>query len=472
MGDDFNVDFPYTITKFIKAIMQKIQLNPLGVMSQLSQLEVNLLSQSTDSDLYQLFRNCCLAVLYSGAEIDNSDNIFSPHHDFSINLISRERGVKIELVNPPSHAFVDGKLITGVHEHIFSVLRDLLHMGAKYSAPSLKVTPDSDYITHSVFDMLRHAQAIKNTAELNMVVCWGGHSIGTTEYQYTKEVGYQLGLREINICTGCGPGAMKGPMKGATIGHAKQRYKNGRYLGLTEPGIIAAEPPNAIVNELVIMPDIEKRLEAFIRLSHAIVIFPGGAGTAEELLYLIGIMLDERNTKQVLPIILTGPEQSKAYFESIDRFIGATLGAEAQNLYEIVVGDPAKVAQIIKQKQSLVREYRKQTGDAYDFNWSLKIADEFQRPFIPDHESMATLNLQIDQPKTELAATLRKAFSGIVAGNVKSEGVELIKQDGPFLLRGEPALMEMMDGLLESFVTQQRMKLPGSQYIPCYEISR
>ncbi|MFT5924932.1 MAG: putative Rossmann-fold nucleotide-binding protein [Paraglaciecola sp.] len=452
-------------------IMHKIQLNPMGAMSQLSHLEVNLLSESTDKSLYKLFRNCCLAVLYSGAEIDNSDNIFSPHHNFAVNLLSRERGVKVELVNPPPHAFVDGELIKGVHEHIFSVLRDLLHMGAKYSAQALRVTPDADYITHSVFDMLRHAQTIKNTAELNMVVCWGGHSIGTAEYKYTKEVGYQLGLRELNICTGCGPGAMKGPMKGATIGHAKQRYRNGRYLGLTEPGIIAAEPPNAIVNELVIMPDIEKRLEAFTRLSHAIVIFPGGAGTAEELLYLIGIMLDNKNQEQVLPIILTGPEQSKAYFESIDYFIGEALGPEAQKLYEIVVGDAAKVARIIKQKQSLVRDYRKQTGDSYNFNWSLKIAAEFQSPFIPNHSSMAQLNLHFDQPKTELAAALRKVFSGIVAGNVKSEGVALIKEHGPFQLKGDPKLMQMMDALLVSFVEQQRMKLPGSKYMPCYQIT-
>ena len=54
-------------------------------------------------------------------------------------------------------------------------------------------------------------------------------------------------------------------MKGATIGHAKQRLSGGRYLGFTEPGIIAAESPNAIVNNLVILPDIEKRLEAFVR---------------------------------------------------------------------------------------------------------------------------------------------------------------------------------------------------------------
>jgi hypothetical protein len=396
--------------------------------------------------------------------------MFERYKDFEIRLISRERGVKIELINPPATAFVDGKLIKGVHEHLFSVLRDLLHMGTKYSAPNLSSVSETAYITHGVFDMLRHAQAIKNSAELNMAVCWGGHSIGEVEYKYTKEVGYQLGLREFNICTGCGPGAMKGPMKGATIGHAKQRYRNGRYLGITEPSIIAAEPPNAIVNELVIMPDIEKRLEAFVRKAHAIVVFPGGAGTAEELLYLIGILLNPHNKNQVLPIILTGPEQSKKYFESIDRFIGATLGEEAQNLYQIIVGDAALAAQTIKAGQAEVREYRRNTGDSYDFNWSLKIAPEFQQPFVPTHASMTALNLNFAQPKEELAAALRKAFSGIVAGNVKAEGVELIRRSGPFQLNGNAGLMDLMDELLQSFVVQQRMKLPGSEYRPCYQI--
>ena len=83
---------------------------------------------------------------------------------------------------------------------------------------------------------------------------------------------------------------MKGPMKGATIGHSKQRIRDGRYIGMTEPGIIAAEPPNPIVNQLVIMPDIEKRLEAFVRTGHGICVFPGGAGTAEEILYLLGLL--------------------------------------------------------------------------------------------------------------------------------------------------------------------------------------
>ena len=38
------------------------------------------------------------------------------------------------------------------------------------------------------------------------------------------------------------------------------------------------------------MPDIEKRLEAFVRLGHGFVVFPGGVGTTEEILFLIGVL--------------------------------------------------------------------------------------------------------------------------------------------------------------------------------------
>ena len=111
------------------------------------------------------------------------------------------------------------------------------------------------------------------------------------------------------------------------------------------------------------MPDIEKRLEAFVRMSHGIVIFPGGAGTAEELLYILGIMLNSKNQSQKLPIILTGPKESAEYFIQIDRFIGATLGAKAQDLYEIIVDDPVAVAKSMRHKLEEVLTYRKQTGE-------------------------------------------------------------------------------------------------------------
>ena len=47
-----------------------IQLNPVGWMSQLSQAEIELLAQHNESERYQLFRICCLAVLNSGIDQD------------------------------------------------------------------------------------------------------------------------------------------------------------------------------------------------------------------------------------------------------------------------------------------------------------------------------------------------------------------------------------------------------------------
>jgi predicted Rossmann-fold nucleotide-binding protein len=258
-------------------------------------------------------------------------------------------------------------------------------------------------------------------------------------------------------------------MKGATIGHAKQRIRDGRYIGMTEPGIIAAEPPNPIVNQLVIMPDIEKRLEAFVRCAHAIVVFPGGAGTAEEILYLLGILVDPANADQPLPIVFTGPPSAAEYFGHIDQFIGATLGPLAQKRYKIVIGDPAQAAREVLRGVEAVREYRRTKSDAYNYNWLLRIPPDFQRPFEPTHEAMARLELRRDLAPNVLAANLRRAFSGIVAGNVKEQGIHAIEARGPFELHGEKELMRLLDDLLSAFVAQKRMKLAG-EYRPCYRL--
>lgn len=444
-------------------------ISPVGSMALLSQLEVNQLKETASSDIYQLFRNCSLAVLNSGSHTDSSKEILEKYRDFTINVLHQERGVKIELKNPPEKAFIDGELIKGIQEHLFSVMRDLLYVNTQLRLPESK-EDDATQITSLVFSILRNANILKPGIEPNVVVCWGGHSINDNEFSYTREVGSELGLRELNICTGCGPGAMEGPMKGAAVGHAKQRVNDGRYIGLTEPGIIAAEPPNPIVNELVILPDIEKRLEAFVRIAHSIVIFPGGPGTAEELLYILGIMMHPENKRQPLPIILTGPKESEPYFKAIDQFIHDTLGSTAQQHYQIIIDDPALVATTIKCAMSKVTEYRRAIGDAYTFNWSLKIDTPFQHPFIPNHKNMENLALHNDQSPDQLASNLRCVFSGIVGGNVKDDGIQSIEAFGPFKINGEKVLMKKVDRLLQSFVKQGRMKLPGTVYTPCYEI--
>jgi predicted Rossmann-fold nucleotide-binding protein len=439
------------------------------MLTTLSRMEVEKLHDVSQGELAALIRRCALAVLNSGNQGDDAEALLRTYHDFEIEVQQFNRGIRLELRNAPGSAFVDGRMIEGIRELLSAVIRDLVYFDAEILTSQKYDLSHTAGMTEAVFEILRNADTLVPEVEPHLVVCWGGHSIGREEYEYTKEVGYELGLRGLSIITGCGPGAMKGPMKGATIAHAKQRVR-GRYVGVTEPGIIAAESPNPIVNELVILPDIEKRLEAFARLGHGFVVFPGGAGTAEEILYLLGILLNPENEHIPFPLIFTGPRGAATYFEQIDAFIRLTLGEAAAARYEIIIDDPSAVARAMNKGLTRVRDFRRQNKDAYYFNWLLKIVEPFQVPFQPTHEAMAALEIDRSLPLHQLAANLRRAFSGIVAGNVKPDTLAAIREHGVFEIRGERAIMESLDGLLSGFVAQSRMKLPGVQYEPCYRI--
>ena len=445
------------------------RVSPLGSLENLSQREVSQLLSAEKGDVYQLFRRCALAVMKCGNETDDARAIFEKYKDFDIHLGRQAWGVKLQIRNAPSKAFVDGQMIRGIKEHLFAVLRDIIYIHDAILGTQRFDLNDTNGITNAVYHILRNARLLDYKGRPDLVVCWGGHSISTVEYDYTKKVGYELGLRGMNVCTGCGPGAMKGPMKGATIGHAKQRIRDGRYIGMTEPGIIAAEPPNPIVNQLVIMPDIEKRLEAFVRMGHGIVVFPGGAGTAEEILYLLGILLDPANAEHPFPVVFTGPASSADYFHKIDQFVAQTLGESARSRYKIIVGDPAQAAREMAKGMEVVREHRRTQSDAYNFNWLLKIPFAFQQPFEPTHQAMSGLTLRRELPAHVLAANLRCAFSGIVAGNVKEQGIRAIEAEGVYELHGDKQIMHLLDDLLGAFVSQKRMKLQG-EYKPCYRV--
>ena len=446
------------------------RISPEGRLDVLSKVEVSKLLDTSQGGLYNIFRNCSLAVLNCGNKMDDGKQLLERYKSFEIQVVQQARGIKLEVKNAPANAFVDGKMIKGINEHLFAVLRDVIYVSDEINDNPKFDLNTSGGITNAVFHILRNTNILRPSLNPNLVVCWGGHSIKRNEYDYTKEVGHEMGLRGLDICTGCGPGAMKGPMKGATIGHAKQRINNGQYLGISEPGIIAAESPNPIVNDLVIMPDIEKRLEAFVRTGHGIVVFPGGAGTAEELLYILGILLHPDNAEIPFPLILTGPESAEDFFIGINQFIADTLGPEAQQRYKVIINDPARVAREMSAGMTEVRDYRRDNNDAYYFNWLLNIEPDFQRPFDPTHENMSNLELHKNQPRHTLAANLRRVFSGIVAGNVKDDGIRAVEEHGLFEIRGDATIMEPVDILLASFVEQHRMKLPGTKYVPCYRI--
>ncbi|MBW8775956.1 MAG: LOG family protein [Stenotrophomonas sp.] len=408
--------------------VQDARIYPRGGLDVLSRAEVARLRDASAGGMHELLRRCALAVLTSGSASDDPRAARDLYPDFDIQVAQQDRGVRIDLVNAPAMAFVDGEIIRGVAELLFAVVRDLAYMAIEMGPAYAAELESSEGITNAVFGLLRNARILN-------------------------------------------PGdPMKGPMKGATIAHAKQRRTVTRYIGLTEPGIIAAESPNPIVNHLVIMPDIEKRLEAFVRIGHGIIVFAGGVGTAEEILYLLGILLREENKDLPFPLILTGPTVAAPYFEQIDRFIRLTLGDEAAERYEIIIGDPVAVAKKMANGIKRVREHRLAQKDSFFFNWSIEIPWEYQQPFVPTHEAMAALDLHHGRAPHALAADLRRAFSGIVAGNVKEDGMRRIEQFGPFQIHGDPDMMQALDALLRAFVEQRRMKISG-EYQPCYQVS-
>ena len=446
-------------------------IRPVLSLDLLSQREMASLA-SAGQEVHQLFRLCALAVLNTGSDVDDARSLYRDYSDFEVKVVPESRGLKLQLYNCPAQAFVDGKMIEGIRSHLFSALRDIIFTYHKLVEQLHFDLSSGPGITDTVFRILRNAGVVSSNLPPRLIVCWGGHSISRVEYDFSKDVGYQLGLRGFDIATGCGAGAMKGPMKGATIGHAKQLNKDPRFVGISEPGIIAAESPNPLVNELVIMPDIEKRLEAFVRLAHGVVVFPGGVGTAEELFYLLGVKMHPANSDLPLPVVLAAPDSSSGYFQHIDAFLRATLGDEVARHYEIICGDAAAVARSLKKRIKQVREYRMEQQESFSYNWGLAIPDDLQQPFHPTHANMAALQLHRRQPVHRLAAELRRAFSGIVAGNIKEIGVRAVEEHGPYQLHGDPDVVTSLGDLLAAFVAQGRMKLDSSNYTPCFELVR
>ena len=444
---------------------------PEGSLEVLSQVETEQLRKHGEGGLYSVLRRSILAVLNSGSNLDDTRAVLSKYKDFEVGFLQQDRGLKVTLKGAPAAAFVDGKMIRGTRELLFAVLRDIVYTDQELRLSGRFDLKTSANITNAVFHILRNARILQLPVKPDLVVCWGGHAISREEYDYTKKVGYELGLRALNVCTGCGPGAMKGPMKGATIGHAKQRIHNGRYIGVTEPGIIAAEAPNPIVNSLVIMPDMEKRLEAFVRLAHGVVVFPGGVGTTEEILYLLGILLHPKNRELPFPVIMTGPPESESYFRKIDEFIAQILGDDVRKRYTIIVDDPESVARKLSKGIDEVWQFRQEHGEAYYFNWRLEIDEIFQQPFHATHELMRGIELSDELPVHVLAANLRRVFSGIVSGNVRDDTMAEIEKRGPFEISGSRHVMKLLDALLADFVKQGRMKLASSTYKPCYRVT-
>ncbi|MDP4651616.1 MAG: DUF4478 family protein, partial [Haliea sp.] len=93
-----------------------------------------------------------------------STRIFS---DFDLRLVPQPRGLRLELFNAPAQAFVDGRMIRGIQEHLFSALRDIVYTDIKSGAKLPGHGPD---VTNLVFRILRNAKVVRPDVPPRMVV--------------------------------------------------------------------------------------------------------------------------------------------------------------------------------------------------------------------------------------------------------------------------------------------------------------
>lgn len=123
--------------------------------------EIQRLSAHTTGNDYELLKKCTLAVLNSTNITDDISFIQQQFDHFNIEVMQLNKGVKLKIKNAPSGAFVDGVMIQGLKEQVFSVLRDVVFLKQELETNSRIDFNSSSGCTNAIFHILRNAKALK-----------------------------------------------------------------------------------------------------------------------------------------------------------------------------------------------------------------------------------------------------------------------------------------------------------------------
>lgn len=145
-------------------------------------------------------------------------------------------------------------------------------------------------------------RALENT---NFRVCiFGSARIQPRDPLYHTVFSLAQGLsqRGVDVITGGGPGLMEAANRGVRA--AKRRRSQSYGLPLDLPTV--REPANKHLDLRSAHRRFSSRLDEFIRLSHAVVVAPGGIGTLLELMYVWQLL--QLDVIEPRPMILLGRE--------------------------------------------------------------------------------------------------------------------------------------------------------------------
>jgi len=155
-----------------------------------------------------------------------------------------------------------------------------------------------------LWDTIEELEAL-NPAELlyYRVAVFGSARIrpGDREYAEVRKLASRLTELGCDIVTGGGPGLMEAANEGAASSRGNGKKKT-RSFGLTIA--VPYEKANPYLDSVTAHRTFFSRLHHFVRMSQAFVIFPGGIGTALELLMVWQLLQVGFMTER--PVVLVG----------------------------------------------------------------------------------------------------------------------------------------------------------------------
>ena len=147
-----------------------------------------------------------------------------------------------------------------------------------------------------------------------------------------------------------------------------------------------------------------------------------------------------RTREQPLPVVLTGPARERRLLRADSRSSSRPRSAPtALTRLKVIVDDPAAVARHLVRGIEQVRDVPPRAQRLLQLQLAAARAARVAAA-VRGHPCArcARCSCIATQPVHELAANLRRAFSGIVTGNVKEHGIAAIERDGPYELSGDP----------------------------------
>lgn len=172
-------------------------------------------------------------------------------------------------------------------------------------------------------------------------------------YQITEKIAYLMGHEGIDVLTGGGPGLMEAANRGVRAGQNASGSISKSFGVTIDLG--TREPPSEHIDIKHHHRRFSSRLDDFMRLSNAIIVTPGGIGTALELFFSWQLLQVGHLTDR--PLILVGRQFWSGLMEWVeDVQIAQGLVSPGDKRWVRIVDTPEEVHAIVMEEYKKFRD--------------------------------------------------------------------------------------------------------------------